>query len=77
VAQRVGRGIALLFHDRGTRRGLVVSSTPRPHFTPGKDPVPTLVHIIILTRTFHMVTDRSRCVDFCLVNKRTHNLCFP
>jgi hypothetical protein len=40
VAQRVGRGIALLFHDRGTRRGCGVSSTPRPHFTPGKDPVP-------------------------------------
>jgi len=40
VAQRVGRGIALLFHDRGTRRGWMVSSTPRPHFTPGKDPVP-------------------------------------
>ena len=40
VAQRVGRGIALLFHDRGTRRGWVVSSTPLPHFTPGKDPVP-------------------------------------
>jgi len=40
VAQRVGRGIALLFHDRGTRRGWVVSSTPRPHFTPSKDPVP-------------------------------------
>ena len=39
VAQRVGRGIALLFHDRGTRRGWVVSSTPRPHFTPGKEPV--------------------------------------
>jgi len=31
----VGRGIALLFHDRGTRR---VSSTPWPHFTPRKDP---------------------------------------
>ena len=42
VAQRVGRGIALLFHDRGTRRGWVVSSTPRPHFTPAKDPVPIL-----------------------------------
>jgi len=42
VAQRVGRGIAVLFHDRGTRRGWVVSSTPRPHFTPGKDPVPIL-----------------------------------
>ena len=40
VAQRVGRGIALLLHDRGTRRGWVVSSTPRPLFTPGKDPVP-------------------------------------
>jgi len=40
VAQTVGRGIALLFHDRGTRRGWVVSSTPRPHFTPGKDRVP-------------------------------------
>ena len=42
VAQRVGRGIALLFLDRGTRRGWVVSSTPQPHFTPGKDPVPIL-----------------------------------
>ena len=42
VAQRVVRGIALLFHDRGTRRGWVVSSTPRPHFTSGKNPVPIL-----------------------------------
>jgi len=40
VALRVGRGIALLFHDCGTRREWVVSSTPRPHFTPGKEPVP-------------------------------------
>ena len=42
VAQRVGRGIALLFHDCGTRSWWVVNSTPRPHFTPGKDPVPIL-----------------------------------
>ena len=42
VAQRVGRGIAVLFHDRGTRRGWVVSSTPRLHFTPRKDLVPIL-----------------------------------
>jgi len=42
VAQRVGRGIAVLFHDRGTRRGWVVSSTPPPHSTPGKDTVPIL-----------------------------------
>jgi hypothetical protein len=39
VAQRVGRGIALLFHDRGTRRGGVVSSMPWPHLTPRKYPV--------------------------------------
>ena len=42
VAHRVGRGIALLFHDRGTRRGWVVSSTPRSHFIPRKDSVPIL-----------------------------------
>jgi len=42
VVQRVGRGIALLFHDRGTRSGWVVSGTPRPHFTPEKDPVPII-----------------------------------
>ena len=34
VAQRVGRGIALLFIECFTRRGWVVSSTPRPHFIP-------------------------------------------
>ena len=39
VAQRVGRGIALLFHDYGTRGESVFSSTPRSHFTPGKDAV--------------------------------------
>ena len=36
----VGRDIPLLFHDRGSRRGCVVSSTPRPHFTPGKNLIP-------------------------------------
>ena len=40
MVQKVGRSIALLFHDRGIRRGWVVSSTPRPYFTPGKDPYP-------------------------------------
>ena len=42
VAQRVGRSIALLFHDRDTRRGWVVSSTPRQHFSHGKHTVPIL-----------------------------------
>jgi len=45
VAQKMGRSIALLFHDRGNRRGWVVSSTPRPHFTHGKDSVPILKEV--------------------------------
>ena len=40
TAHRGSRGIALTSHDRGTRRGLGFSFTPRPLFTPGKDPVP-------------------------------------
>ena len=36
----VGRGIALLFHDRGTRRGWVISSTPRPILPPRKTRYP-------------------------------------
>jgi len=40
VAQSVDRSAALLFHDRGTRRKRVVSSTPWPQFTPGIDTVP-------------------------------------
>jgi len=40
MARRGSRGIALLFHDHGTRRGRGVSVTPRPLFTPEKDPVP-------------------------------------
>ena len=40
MTQRVGRGLALLFYDGSTRRGSVVSSTLRPHFSHGKDPVP-------------------------------------
>ena len=42
TAHRGSRGIVLLFLDRGTRRGWEVSVTPRPLFTLGKDPVPTV-----------------------------------
>ena len=45
LAQRVSAGVALFFHDRGTSRGWVVSSTPQPHFTPGKDPAPILQEV--------------------------------
>ena len=40
TAHRGSRGIALPFHDHGTRRGWGVSVTSRPLFNPGKDPVP-------------------------------------
>ena len=40
TAHRGSRGIALPFYDHGTRRRWGVSVTPRPLFTPGKDPVP-------------------------------------
>jgi len=42
VAQRVGRGIALLFHDRGTRRGEWSAVRPGGTLPPGKNPVPIL-----------------------------------
>ena len=40
TAHRGSRGIALPFHNHGARRGWGVSVTPRPLFTPEKDPVP-------------------------------------
>ena len=40
TVHRGSRGIALPFLYHGTRRGWGVSVTPRPLFTPGKDPVP-------------------------------------
>jgi hypothetical protein len=39
TAHKGSRGIALTFLDHGTWRGWGVSVTPRPLFTPGKDPV--------------------------------------
>jgi hypothetical protein len=40
TAKSGSSGIALPFHDQGTRRGLGVSVTPRPLFTPGKTRYP-------------------------------------
>ena len=40
TAHRGSRGIALLFHDHGTRRAWGVSVTPQPLFTPGKTRYP-------------------------------------
>jgi len=40
VAQRVGRNIALLFHDRGTRRGEGSAAGPGRTLPPGKTRYP-------------------------------------
>ena len=40
VAQKVGRGIALLFHDRGTRRGERSAARPGRTLPPGKTRYP-------------------------------------
>jgi len=40
TAHRGSRGIALFFHDHGTRRGWGVSVTPRSLFNPWKNSVP-------------------------------------
>jgi len=42
VAQRVGRGLALLFHDRGTRRGWVIKQHASAALYPRERPVPIL-----------------------------------
>ena len=41
VAQRVGRGIALLFHDHGTRRGWWSAARPGCTLPPGKNRYPS------------------------------------
>jgi len=45
MAHRGSRDIALPFLDHSTRRGSKVSVTPRPIFTPGKDPVPIVQEV--------------------------------
>ena len=42
MAQRVGRSIALLFHDSGTRRGEWSAARTGRTLPPGKEPVPIL-----------------------------------
>ena len=44
TAHRGSRGKTLLILNRATRRGWGVSVTPRPLFTPGKDPVPIMLY---------------------------------
>ena len=61
TAHRASRGIALLFLDYGTRRGWGVSVTPRPHFTPGKDPVPIVQEAGWVPRPVWTGTENLAC----------------
>jgi len=45
VAQRVGRGIALLFHDHGTRRGDWSAARPGRTLPPGKTRYPLYMRL--------------------------------
>ena len=77
MAQREGRVIALLFHDRGTRRLWVVSSTFRPQFTPGKDPVPILQEAVWAPGKYYayiMHIFLSFSIQSCISNR---NFCIP
>jgi hypothetical protein len=59
------RGIALLcFSDLGTRRVWGISVTPRPLYTPGKDPVPIVKEAVwvpgsVLTGTKNLASHRD------------------
>jgi len=35
------------------------------------------VHVRIFMGNFHLVTDRSRCADFCLINEGPQSICVP
>ena len=91
VAQRVGTGIALLFHDRGTRREWVASSTSRPHFTPGINQVPILqeagwapgpvwtggnyLTLVVPVRWFDSVAVHINCTELAVVLRRRVTPC--
>ena len=68
MAHRGSRGIALPFHDHGTRRGWGVSVTPQPLFTPGKHPVPIVqeagwTSVQVWTGAENLAPTRIRSLD--------------
>ena len=66
TVRRGSRGIALPFHDHGTRRGLGVSIKFRPLFTPRKDPVP-IVPFRDAAVVYTIITSKVYCFK-CLFN---------
>jgi len=82
TAHRWNRGIALLFLDHGTRRGWGVSVTPRPLFTPGKDPVPTVQEAgwtlgPVWTGAENLAPTGIRSPDRSARSQSLYRLCYP
>ena len=80
--RRGSRGIALLFHDHGTRRGWGVSVTPWPLFTPGKDPVPIVQEAgwasgPVWTGAENLTPTRIRSPDPPARSQSLYRICYP
>ena len=82
TAHRGSGGIALPFHDCGTRREWGVSVTPRPLFTPGKGPVPILQEAVwalgsVWTGTENLVPTGIRSPDRPACSQSLYRLRYP
>ena len=82
TSHRGSRGIALPFHDHGTRRWWGVSVTPRPLFTPGKYPVPIVQEDgwapgTVLTGAENLAPNGSRSPDRLAHSQSLYRLRYP
>jgi len=82
TAHRGSRGIALPFHDHGTRRRWGVSVTSRPLFTPGKDPVPIVQEagwapVSVWTDAENLAPTGIRSPDRPARSQSLYRLCYP
>jgi len=82
MAHRGSRGIAVLFHDHGTRRGWGVSIPPQPLFTPGKDLVPIIQEAgwapgLVWTGAENLIPTWIRSLDRPARSQLIYWLCYP
>jgi len=82
TAHRRSIGIAILFLDHGTRRGWGVSVTPRPLFTPGKNPVPIVQEAgwapgPVWTGVENHASTGIRSPDRPACSQSLYRLCYP
>ena len=82
TAHRVSRGIALPFHDHGTRRWWGVSVTSWPFFTLGKDQVPIVQEAgwapgLVWTSVENLAPTGIRSPDRPAHSQLLYRLCYP